>query len=207
MFDNYSTPFDTSAHMTLGEDPVKDTNRIAFFGRMGTDRSFAHSIPNAWMAATPGHPFFLLPLESMLARYNRLWKWKAAPETVTGPVALRQAILKYRTKYSWRLDPKALEKDLETRITPGPFEPRTNLKHSVILLHQDIIYPYSWSIDGRDYRQDCWVLEKTYDAAKCKAALDTKGKGSVAITYWSHTHSPTGHSQENMEYIVDITNK
>lgn len=34
---------------------------IAVFGRLGADETFEHSIPNAWMAASPRHPFFLLP--------------------------------------------------------------------------------------------------------------------------------------------------
>ncbi|KAL5611873.1 hypothetical protein BROUX41_000555 [Berkeleyomyces rouxiae] len=200
IFENYSTPYDTAAHVTMGED--KSANRMAFFGRMGTDKQFEHSIPNAWMASTPGHPFFLLPMESVLARFGHKKQWLALPETVTGPVALRQAILKYRRLYNWRLLPKTLEKDLAHRIATGPFEKRSDLKHSVNLLHHNIIYPYSWGPDNYDVSEICWVLQDTYSPEKCKEALDTKGKGSVVITYWSHTHSPVGHSEENMDYIT-----
>lgn len=36
---------------------------IAWVGHMGDD-NYAHSIPNAFFASTtPGHPFFLMPLE------------------------------------------------------------------------------------------------------------------------------------------------
>jgi mannosyltransferase OCH1-like enzyme len=44
-----------------------DMSQVAVFGRIGTDKTFQHSIPNAWMAASPGHPFFLMPLASARA--------------------------------------------------------------------------------------------------------------------------------------------
>ena len=36
----------------------KHINQFAVFGRMGMDENFDNSIPNAWMASSPGNPFF-----------------------------------------------------------------------------------------------------------------------------------------------------
>ncbi|KKF95425.1 Inositol phosphoceramide mannosyltransferase 3 [Ceratocystis fimbriata CBS 114723] len=200
IFENYSTPYDTAAHVVVGED--ESPNRMAFFGRMGTDKQFEHSIPNAWMASTPGHPFFLIPLESVLKRFSREKQWADLPEDVTGPVALRQAILKYRKHYAWQKSPEALEKHMERHIFAGPYKKRPDLKHTVQLLHHNVIYPFSWGPDNYDMSETCWVLQDTYNAENCKKALEVEAKGSVTITYWSHTHSPTGHSDENLEFIT-----
>ncbi|KAL2891823.1 Inositol phosphoceramide mannosyltransferase 3 [Ceratocystis lukuohia] len=139
IFENYSAPYDTAAHVIVGEDESPD--RMAFLGRMGTDEQFEHSIPNAWMASTPGHPFFLLPLESVLKRFSREKQWTDLPEDVTGPVALRRAILKYQKHYIWEKSPEALENDMERYISAGSYKMRPDLKHTVQLLHHDVIYP------------------------------------------------------------------
>ncbi|KKF93016.1 Inositol phosphoceramide mannosyltransferase 3 [Ceratocystis platani] len=148
IFENHSAPYDTAAHVIVGED--ESPNRMAFLGRMGTDEQFEHSIPNAWMASTPGHPFFLLPLESVLKRFSREKQWTDLPEDVTGPVALRRAILKYQKHYIWEKSPEALENDMERYISAGSYKMRPDLKHTVQLLHHDVIYPYSWGPDNYD---------------------------------------------------------
>ena len=43
--------------LALRESSHPHPERKAFLGRMGTDDAFIHSIPNAWMSSTPGHPF------------------------------------------------------------------------------------------------------------------------------------------------------
>ncbi|OAF54967.1 hypothetical protein VC83_08592 [Pseudogymnoascus destructans] len=49
-----------NADNATGGTDDKHTNQFAVFGRMGTDESF-ETIPNARMASSPGHPFFLMP--------------------------------------------------------------------------------------------------------------------------------------------------
>ena len=39
-------------------------------GRMGPDTNFEHSIPNAFMASIPGHPFWIKVLESITERFE-----------------------------------------------------------------------------------------------------------------------------------------
>ncbi|PHH52095.1 hypothetical protein CFIMG_008477RA00001 [Ceratocystis fimbriata CBS 114723] len=200
IFENYSTPYDTAAHAIVGED--ESPNRIAFFGRLGTDEQFEESIPNAWMASTPGHPFFLIPLESVLKRFSREKQWTDSPEDVTGPGALRRAILRYHKHYIWQKYPEALENYMERYISAGPYKMRPDLNHTVQLLHHTVIYPYSWRPDNYDIRDVCWVLQDSFNAENCKKALEVEAKGSVAITYWSHTHAPTGHNGEHIKYIT-----
>ena len=44
-----------------------------FLGRMGDDENFSHSIPNAFMASIPGHPFWLEVLEYIKENYQKDW--------------------------------------------------------------------------------------------------------------------------------------
>ncbi|KAK3168080.1 hypothetical protein OEA41_004526 [Lepraria neglecta] len=74
-----------------GKPSFATQERKAFLGRMGTDEDFPHSIPNAWMASTPSHPFWLLPLESIK---DNIYSGKE-PEYLTGPTALYERVKQY----------------------------------------------------------------------------------------------------------------
>eukprot|EP00877_Chromochloris_zofingiensis_P001515 jgi/Chrzof1/11364/Cz05g34040.t1 len=55
---------------------------------MGSDRDFAHCIPNAFMASVPRHPFWLMMLDMIQAN----WDSQEGPELITGPVALKRTV-------------------------------------------------------------------------------------------------------------------
>jgi hypothetical protein len=54
------------------------------FGLMATDLNFPDNIPNAWMAAAPGHLFFIDLLHSIVAAVGA--QKDASVEEITGPV-------------------------------------------------------------------------------------------------------------------------
>ena len=140
---------------------------LAVFGRMGQDLGFKHSIPNAWMAATPGHPLFLLPLQNAYrtvmkrrsSLYRMLHPWPGA-EALTGPIMLQRSIAAY----------SAGDDDSER----------------VVLLPNKYIYPYDWKHD-KQYWHDCSAQSAQFNSTACKKLLDVEGKESIAITYWSHS--------------------
>ena len=146
----------------------RGSSSLAVFGRMGQDSGFRHSIPNAWMAATPGHSLFLLPLENayrvFTKRRSRLYRlfhpWPGA-EALTGPVMLKQSIADYTTANS--------DNDGRIVILPGKY-----------------IYPYDWK-HGKQYWEQCSAQSAHFNNTECKNLMDVKGKGSIAITYWSHS--------------------
>ena len=170
----------------------------AFFGRMGDNPDFKHSIPNAWMAATPGHPFFLVHMEAVDRRVREGNVAGVLPELITGPVSLREAIASYeagKAKDGLSLDPKV------NSMKHSPFADAISADHQVVLLPSEIIYPYSWGPDGKSVRNECWVLKNSFDPEKCKEKLEVQKKGSISITYWSHTHSVDGKNTDNIKYI------
>ena len=189
--------------LALRESSVPHPERKAFLGRMGTDDSSTHSIPNAWMGSTPGHPFWLLPLESATANVNS----GASPEALTGPEALYNMVNlynddfdqgqgskmdEYYEKSPWRRLFKAVAKE------NGTLPPQ-----SLVILPFWEIYPYSWQRDGEMFRHVCWVLEEEFNAARCKLLLGLDHWGSHSITYWSHSWGGDGHDDSNMQHIAD----
>lgn len=45
----------------------------------------------------------------------------------------------------------------------------------------------------------CSVEAKTFDAKACQEKLEVAKKGSISITYWSHTHSGTNDHAKNID--------
>lgn len=175
----------------------------AIFGRMGNDPDFEHSIPNAWMASTPGHRFFLAALQDFMDLYNqttREGREFPLPESMTGPVVLRDALARYESNKV--LHGPGISDAVAGLARGGPFPHTPAEEARVLLLPSHALYAYSWAGGGEDVRDMCWVLNDGFDAGRCKDALDTRGRGSISITYWSHTHSPTGHEEENMKHIT-----
>lgn len=73
---------------------LRSLNSLAKFegvllGRMGTDPSMPHSIPNAIMASQARHPFWLVVIGKMIKAAEQ--GFDARPEHMTGPVILKQA--------------------------------------------------------------------------------------------------------------------
>ena len=169
------------------------------FGRMGNDTNFQHSIPNAWMAAPPGHPFFLMPLVAAKASIaegrgllHRLWHYWQPPsaEQMTGPIALREAIRRYQTR--------GLGLEVRRLAAVGPFAAAgaQDLRNDLVLLDDFWVYPFNWR--KADLRAICSVEKEGFDAERCKAMLETSEKGSISITYWSHTHRGKGVDEHNI---------
>lgn len=61
--------------------------------RMGDDDSFEHSLPNAWMASKPGHPFWLWCAKRMMDSSESWWAQDA--EHTTGPAMIYYAYQDY----------------------------------------------------------------------------------------------------------------
>ncbi len=184
----------------LSTHNLQKSGRKAFFGRMGTDVYFSNSIPNAWMASTPGHPFFLVVLESVIKSMGDGSSEGQSPEVVTGPARLYDMINEYLEEDS-KYKGEKLDKHVSKNPTAKQFTPRKGLGHSIEVLPFQYIFPYSWQRDGEGVRDTCWATQKTFDAERCKLLLATDHWPSYTITYWSHTWAGEGHDQGNVEAL------
>lgn len=80
-------------------DTLMSTHMVVL-ARMGTNDSFSHSVPNAFMASVPGHPFWKFCIATSLMRWmvqltlqEGVWY---GPESITGPVVLKDAVDVYQ---------------------------------------------------------------------------------------------------------------
>ena len=182
--------------------PSHRPSHQAFFGRMGDDPEFEHSIPNAWMASTPGHPFFLVHIEGVNQRVKKGKIKGLLPEAVTGPITLRDAIVDYevgKVKHG-----NSISEKVEEVKKLGPFPEPDPRDHQVVLLPSEIVYPYSWGSDGKPVRNVCWVLKNSFNPEECKRQLEVGRKESISITYWSHTHTRTGQNTKSMKHVDKV---
>ncbi|KIW98535.1 uncharacterized protein Z519_00196 [Cladophialophora bantiana CBS 173.52] len=179
---------------------MQKSGRKAFFGRMGTDTGSSNSIPNAWMASTPGHPFFLIVLESVMKRMSEEGGDMENVEGITGPGKLYDMINEY-TQPESKWAGEALDKHVAKNPTAKQFNPRKGLKHSIEVLPFQYIYPYSWERDGEAFRDVCWATKETFNSERCKLLLATDRWPSYTVTYWSHTWTSGGHDDGNVQKL------
>jgi mannosyltransferase OCH1-like enzyme len=177
----------------------------AFFGRMGHDEGFLHSIPNAWMASSPYHPFFMLPLEGIAQSINDP-DADDYVEALTGPVALRDRIIDYERHYGAG---RNLVEYLKTTAMNKTYFEEYNLLHSLTIFPPQIIYPFSWMMTPEEStRTHCVggggpVLEREI----CKDQLKVRENGGHCITYWTHTWAPDGPNEAGIASVMDGTRK
>ncbi|KAI9190827.1 nucleotide-diphospho-sugar transferase, partial [Polychytrium aggregatum] len=133
----------------------------ALLSFLGKDMDFKHSIPNAWMASAPGHPFWMVVInEIMKGRKRGVW----VAEEATGPIMLRTAWMIY------------------SNYTSGETE-------QLVTLASEYIFPYNWS-NSTDLIEICSAQRSTINENECKRLLRAQGRPGqkpYAITYWSHS--------------------
>jgi inositol phosphorylceramide mannosyltransferase catalytic subunit len=180
---------------TISNSALPPLHQSAFLGRMGTDESFSSSIPNAWMASTPFHPFFLMPLESVTKHVNDPRKTSWA-EALTGPVALREQVLQYQSSET------DIVEYLKTTTMNHTYFDSYELQHSLSLLPPEVIYPFAWNMPWSDLRgKSCLLRSGAFDKEQCKDALRVRENGGYSITYWSHTWKIDGQNDDNIATV------
>ncbi|KAL2811929.1 triose-phosphate transporter family-domain-containing protein [Aspergillus cavernicola] len=134
----------------------------AFMGRMAhtLDPEGLGAVPNGWMASPPGHPFWLLPVLSVMENP----KGDGSVEGMTGPGILGPLIKQYySSSYDNLSGGDSLRRQLCRRIQAVQpdwdlFCPRgddhledggeSQIGHSLVLLPREQVYPFSWVDDG-----------------------------------------------------------
>lgn len=144
----------------------------AVLATMGPDLSFSDSIPNAFLASEPGHPFWLHLLRQIQAKAAAWMAGRGGAllkvEEATGPAMLRGALDSFYPN--------------STRCSD-----RSRDGHSMHLLQPDTVFPFDWhnrSVPARPY---CLVeLVSTFHPRRCKAFYPD----AYCISYWSHSWRP-----------------
>jgi hypothetical protein len=133
--------------------PGRDT-ALAFVGSMeSSSETKQHSIPNAFMASSPRHPFWLLSISQVIHHFptdshsgQSLAADFGTAEATTGPGALYRSVETYRSLATNEHSQTLPQQD----ITPPSLSHLSNvssLHHDLIVLDEGIIYPFSWLTD------------------------------------------------------------
>ncbi|KAL2813228.1 hypothetical protein BJX63DRAFT_432043 [Aspergillus granulosus] len=197
---------------TLSNPSSSGKFQRAFMGRMAhtLDPEGLGAIPNGWMASPPGHPFWLLPVLSVLENP----KGDGSVEGMTGPGILGPLIKQYYTSASTGSD-GGLLRQLCKRIRElkggeegdwSLFCPKGErdhsledydhgsgmegggraggLGHTLILLPREQIYPFSWVDDGEV--KVCLGAKSNplFDPEGCKKKMRVDAWPSYFITYF-----------------------
>lgn len=167
---------------------------------------------NAWFASTPGHPFWLLPLEYAQANIAKLDGPNSInPEGLTGPNTLGAVVEEYQKEYEngdgkldlqykssgWQglYDGDDLIMEKQKWMKSAEHFAKNSIQslaHSVTILPWWEIYPYSWLSNGKAVKEFCWVKGKDVDEERCKMEMETGERGSHTITYWGQVSGGEG---------------
>lgn len=153
-------------------------------GRMGSDGSFEHSVPNAIMASRPRQMFWVLAMVLMIQKLDAHQDIeeirRLGPEKFTGPVFLKEVMDVYRSVDGAELDRlcagvlSQMGEHLTAGISAG----------EVTLLDPDEWYPIDWTNPvHRLLRSDILVNKSPLDG---KTAEDLFPQATM-VTYWSHS--------------------
>jgi hypothetical protein len=193
-------PAKVAANEQVANEHASDESvQKCFFGRMGTDDDFEHSIPNAWMASTPGHGFFKYMLQRTKKMVTSGDELDGRPEAITGPIALRDGIGEFTNR-----DDEEGKRQEGDEILEHPMQTNGIHRDPVVeVLPFHYIYPYSWAQDGDIFRRVCSAERRTFDAQRCKDLIAVDHWPSYTITYWSHTWTWEGHDEDNLQRVSD----
>lgn len=174
--------------------PDSGTMQRAFMGRMAhtLDPEGLGAIPNGWMASPPGHPFWLLPVLNVLENP----KGDGSVEGMTGPGILGPIIKQYNGNGRQSLRRQLCHRVQTVQPTWDLYCPQysmedipasESLKHSLILLPREQVYPYSWVDDGEVKACLGAKSNPKFDPEECKRRMDVDAWPSYFITYCTHT--------------------
>lgn len=191
LFANYSVPMAPHVELTTHSPDIEaereKPERKAFLGTMHIPVDPHSGLPNAWMASSAGHPFWILPLESIEDNVSK----DTSPEYLTGPDALFEVVRTYEREFahqnSTTLD-KHYQHSVWSRIHHRALSGRRELTpppQSLELLPSWEVYPYSWGEQA--LIEVCWPKSPRFDAETCKDILGVDEMGSHSISYFGHS--------------------
>lgn len=162
-----------------------------YLARMGSDKHFEHSIPNAIMASSKDCGFWIFYISNIIHILQN-YHDEVTPEYITGPVVLRDSVLKFNSDVE--LAKKKIHKfiidfKLSLDITQMDFSP-------VNIMENDIWYPLNWNDKIDQITRKKVILNEVFPDRHTAASMFPN---SEMVTYWTATWK-----YYRDEYTVDI---
>lgn len=154
-------------------------------GKMGTDDSFPHSIPNALMASSRHQGFWLgyiANIEHVWSSRSSLGLFEQGPDCITGSIVLRKTVLQYcadRNQFKAGVMEFIQRRSLKV-------DPDSLLFDDLELLPSHVWYPLSWNDQIHlAFRKQVLDEQRLYSLSEAQGLFPN----SMAVTYWSHSWS------------------
>lgn len=164
-------------------DPILHAGDV-LLGRMGPDPEFEHAVPNAMMAAKPGHLLWLLAIAVAIERARDSGSpaemLRRGPERVTGPVVLKDTIDFYLRSTEAEVRERA--RWVIEQVSAAGMPPR--LAGNVELLAPDLWYPVDWNNPFHEAFRATLMAKRIVLDGKQTARLFPN---AYMVTYWSHS--------------------
>jgi mannosyltransferase OCH1-like enzyme len=148
--------------------------------RMGPDRTFRHSLPNAVMSSRPGQIFWLFVIRLMMEAKQRCGREYQGPEEMTGPILLKRAFDAFS-----RLDSAAAwaaVRPIRARLSS---EQMRILSHGTIfLLKSRAWYPLDWTNPVHKLLRTQLLERRQLLPSHVARQLFPR---STVVTYWTHS--------------------
>ena len=160
-------------------------------GRMGDDDNFIHSIPNAVMASSARHPFWLYVFQLLMSPRSR----KINPEDLTGSIMLKFAVDTFQDG-SHALEVGSTIESIRQRL-PRELQPMPEALPIRVLPSQDF-FPVNWAnpIHERLFRKRIIAAGNLLPKEKIRSFFPR----SILVTYWAHswTYLPSNLAAEGL---------
>lgn len=159
-------------------DPLFESGDV-WLGRMGSDRNFSQSMPNAIMASRPLQEFWLLAIHLLVENAERLNDCVPCPgpETMTGPILLKRAYDAYMGE-----ERSAVRRKIQRIAShlPDNLQPQTKTAQ-VELFEPHTWYPIDWSniVHLR-------LAREAVDSPLGKPTMRHLFRKSFLVTFWTH---------------------
>lgn len=163
-------------------DEVFASETEVVLGRMGADETFAHSIPNAMMLSAPNEAFWLGYLALMVQAWEAVDdRVLVRPESVTGPIVLREAVRMYEHA------PGAFRRMVAGFIECNGLavDPAAMGFGRLKLLPGDLCYPLQWNTP--QHRQFTRKGASNDQHLYSRAEACDMFPHSVAVTWWTYS--------------------
>lgn len=162
-----------------------------YLARMGSDKHFEHSIPNAIMSSSKDCGFWIFYISNIIHILQN-YHDDTTPEYITGPAVLKDSVLKFNSDIE--LSKKMIHKfimdfKLSLDITQMDFSP-------VHIMENDIWYPLNWNDKIHQITRKKVISNEVFPDRHTAASMFPN---SEMVTYWTATWK-----YYRDEYTVDI---
>jgi hypothetical protein len=161
-------------------EPMRELGDV-LVGRMGTDPSFEHSIPNAIMASKPGQMFWLLAIAFAAQRLVQFHESSGGrdvrPELLTGPVLLKDTVEFYTKHKHSEVRGFILKQlpELEPELERSKFG-------QVVILPPSAWYPVNWNnFIHNIFRRKLLQADGAVEGTQARKLFPH----AYVVTYWS----------------------